>query len=293
MEATLNFPDSMKDIFVADITRCYESIPLEGDDNLLETIKYVTKQAYKHTGHEHSRVVTNLWVRLSQDGTPTAAKWATTMPENSNWFQIPLHRITDLHAWLMKNCYVTLGDRVWLQRSGIPMGFSCSPIWCNMYLLAYEAKFIIRLAKLGRTDLMSKFQNAYRYIDDLCLINVQNPHEFLSQHQPQVESNPFWIYPLNVLEVKEETSAHDLGNPERGISAHFMNVEINVNPAIPNDYKFGKDDKWRALPFKYTQYIKLNLIDRSSRHTTLPFHSSYRFYTYQTEMNMQSLKSLV
>ena len=49
---------------------------------------------------------------------------------------------------------------------------------------------------------------------------------------------------------------HDLENPERGMSVHFMNVEINVNPALPNAYKFRKYDKRRALPFKYTQYIK-------------------------------------
>ena len=183
VEATLNFPDNMKDIFVADITRCYESIPLEGKDNLLEAIKYVTKQAYKHTRREHSKVVTSLWVRLSRDGTPVAAKWATALPGNGNWFHIPLHRIINLHAWLMKNYYVTLGDRVWLQRSGIPMGFPCSPIWCNMYLLAFKAKFIMRLVKLGRKDLLSKFQIAYRYIDDLCLINVQNPCDFLSPQQ--------------------------------------------------------------------------------------------------------------
>ena len=144
------------------------------------------------------------------------------------------------------------------------MGFSCSPIWCNMYLLAYEAKFIMQLAKLGRKDLLSKFQTAYWYIDDLCLINVQNPRDFLSPLQARVETNPFWIYSLNVLEIKEETSAHDLENPERGISAHFMNVEININLDLPIAYKFRKYDKRRALPFKYTQYIKFKL-NRSVR----------------------------
>ena len=43
---------------------------------------------------------------------------------------------------------------MWQQRIGIPMGFSCSPIWYNMYLLSYEIKFIQRLAQLGHTDLI-------------------------------------------------------------------------------------------------------------------------------------------
>ena len=256
VEATLNFPKNMKDIFVADITCCYESIPLEGNNNLLDAIKYITLQGYKHVGRKHPRAVTCLWVRLSYEGIPIAVKWATNSLGYSNWFQLTSDRLICLHAWLMKNCYVILGDRVWRQRSRIPMGFSCSPIWCNMYLLAYEAKFIMRLAKLERKDLLSKFQSIFRYIDDLCLINVQNPQQFLSPEQSWMESNPFYIYPLNVLEIKEETSTHDPENLVSDISAHFMNVEIKVNTTLPDAYTFRKYDKKRALPFKYTQYIK-------------------------------------
>ena len=74
VEATLNFPDNMKDIFVADITRCYESIPLDSNDNLLDAIKYVTNQVYTEAGREHSKATTYLWVWLSQEGIPVAAK---------------------------------------------------------------------------------------------------------------------------------------------------------------------------------------------------------------------------
>lgn len=136
------------------------------------------------------------------------------------------------------------------------MGFSCSPIWSNMYLLAYEARFIQHLARLGRKDLLTKFQSAFRYIDDLCLINVQNPRDFLSTSQIRSENNPFWIYPLNVLEIKEETSTFDPHDLQRGLSAHFMNVEISVNTENNELYTFKKYDKKRVLPFNYTQYIK-------------------------------------
>jgi len=150
---------------------------------------------------------------------------------------------------------------------GIPMGFSCSPVWCNMYLLAYEIRFIQRVAKLGRRDILSQFQTAYRYIDDLCLINVGNPRAFLSLEQPRIESNPFWIYPLDILTIKEETAQFSSIDPERGISAHFMNVEITVHENDPHGYNFRKYDKRRSLPFKYTQYIKF----QSNR----PIHQAY------------------
>ena len=95
-----------------------------------------------------------------------------------------------------------------------------------MYLLSYEAKFILRLAKLGHTDLMSKFQYAFRYIDDLCLFNVSTPREFLSPGQVRSLDNPYWIYPLDILEIKEEINVFSDLNPTRGLAAHFMNVQF-------------------------------------------------------------------
>jgi hypothetical protein len=97
------------------------------------------------------------------------------------------------------------------------MDFSCSPIWYNMYLATYEARFILCLARLGRKVLLNKFQTAFKYIDDLCLINVQNACDFLSPKQPRTEDNPFWIYPLNVLKIKEETVAFNPVNKLWGL----------------------------------------------------------------------------
>jgi hypothetical protein len=156
----------------------------------------------------------------------------------------------------MNNCFLTLRDRVWHQCTGIPMGFSCSPIWCNIYLLSYEAKFIQCLARLGRIDLLVKFQHVYRYIDDVCLLNVHNPRDFLSPAQSRTDVNPFCFYPLNVLDIKEETSAFSAMTPGKGIAAHFMNLHFQINELQPNLFGLRKFDKRRSLPFTYTQYIK-------------------------------------
>jgi hypothetical protein len=177
-------------------------------------------------------------------------KWATRQPQYGCWSEFPTSRLLSLHEWLMKSCFLTLGDRVWQQRTGIPMGFTCSPIWCNMYLLSYEIKFIQHLARLGRTDLMAKFQYAFRSIDDLCLFNVQNPRDFLDPNQLRTENNPYWIYPLNVLEIKEETSSFSSCNPNRGISAHFMIVEFTLNEHDLGQFVFRKYDKHRSLLFQ-------------------------------------------
>jgi hypothetical protein len=206
----------------------------------------------------HPRVATQLWVRVDTKGVPAAAKWASSQPSTTNWFPIDCPHLLQLHEWLMSHSFVMLKNRVWRQCTRIPMGFSCSPVWYNMYLLSYEIQFIQRLTKLGRRDLLLKFQTPFQYIDDLCLINVQNPRSFLPPEQPRHEDNPFWIYPLNILEIKEETFGFSKSDPQKGVIAHFMNVEIFVNEIHPDTYTFQKFDKRRALPFQYTQYIKFN-----------------------------------
>jgi len=116
---------------------------------------------------------------------------------------------------------------------------------------------------------MQKFQAAFRYIDDLCWINTGLPMEFLSPNQTREESNPYWIYPLNVLEIKSEVSKYAEQEPHRGIQASFMNMEIIISETDPSAYSICKYDKRRKLPFAYAQYIKFTPIGLSSSPTVL------------------------
>jgi len=208
IEVALNLPSDIQDVFVADVTRCYETIPLHGPDNLIDAVSHIVRIGFQQARKAHPRVVPCIWIRVDAEGKPARAVWGTHQPSYGTWFSLTETQLIDMHQWLMTNCYIALGDRVWKQNCGIPMGFSCSPLWCNTYLLHYEISFIQRLAKLGRTDLMVKFQSAYRYIDDLCWLNTGCPMEFLSPTQERIDSNPYWIYPLNVLEIKSEVSKY-------------------------------------------------------------------------------------
>ena len=77
IDTTLNLPSSMHDIYVADISRCYETIPLIGPDNLLQATTFLISIAFKQASLAHPRAHTNLWIRTIADGTLAAAKWAT------------------------------------------------------------------------------------------------------------------------------------------------------------------------------------------------------------------------
>jgi hypothetical protein len=79
----------------------------------------------------------------------------------------------------------------------------------------------------------------------------------LSAKQSRSIDNPYWIYPLQVLEIKDETASFDPNDLDRGTQAHFMNMEITVNTSDPSLFSLKKFDKRRALSFKvYPQNLK-------------------------------------
>ena len=252
---TLNVPPMIHNIYVADITRCFESIPVIGRDTLFEAIEFITSLGVSNMKRKFPNSEQCLWVKINDKGITIKAVWASSIPKHGNWVQLPITKFLTLHKWLTTNCFVRLGDRIWKQILGIPMGFSCSPLWCNLYLLSYEIKFIQRLARLGKADMMTKFQFAFRYIDDLCWLNVGNAEIFLDPQQPRTPDNPFWIYPLDIIEIKTEVSQFSQIAPKHGIIAHFMNVLIHVDEETSGKYTMQKFDKRRDLPFKYTQFI--------------------------------------
>ena len=170
--------------------------------------------------------------------------------------EISEKRLIHLNQWLSTNCFVTLGDRVWKQISGIPIYFSCSPLWCNLWFLHYEASFINRLAKLGRTDLMKQFRHSFRYIDDLCVLNNGDISQFLDPSSKRVPSNSYWIYPLGIVEIKSEIDRFSTVFPQRGTSAHFMNIQISIINEVGGVFHTHKFDKRRNLPFQYSQFLQ-------------------------------------
>ena len=226
---TLNIPEVINNIYVADITRCFESIPISGKDTLYDAMEFITQIGISNMKRKHPKSEQVLWVKINDKGITTKALWASTCPKNGEWFQIPIPKFLQIHKWLTTNCYVRLGDQVWKQVLGIPMGFSCSPLWCNLYLMSYEVKFIQRLARLGQATILSKFKHAFRYIDDLCWINVGEANRFLDPAQPRNRDNPFWIYPLDIIEIKTEVSQFSLNHPQHGIKASCRNMTNDEN----------------------------------------------------------------
>ena len=72
--------------------------------------------------------------------------------------------------YLIDNIYVSIGNRVYRQCVGIPMGTDCAPLLANLFLFYYEYKYMKNLIK-NNIILAKKFNNQMRYIDDLLTLN--------------------------------------------------------------------------------------------------------------------------
>merc|ERR1712030_14259 len=108
---------------------------------------------------------------------------------------------------LIRECYFTIGDGVFIQTIGIPMGIDPAPFWANLYLYKFENRFMESLRKSDITK-SRKFHGCSRFIDDLVCLNDRG--EFKESFKD--------IYP-NELELKTEREKH----------ATFLDLDIKIS----------------------------------------------------------------
>ena len=59
----------------------------------------------------------------------------------------------------------------------------------------------------------------------------------------EFQYNPFWIYPLDIIEIKHEVSQFFQVSQKHGLIAHFINVLIHVYEKTSEQYIMQKFDK--------------------------------------------------
>ncbi|EFJ04611.1 hypothetical protein SELMODRAFT_432251 [Selaginella moellendorffii] len=250
-EFVINLPDRITTIYTGDITKCYEAIPLEGDQGLTMAMTNLVNLAFAHQNHLHK----DLFLIQKKNG-EFEAEWKPLRRSLVKATRMDPMKVIELNHFIIRNTYVRLGNRVWRQVRGIPMGFSCSPLWCNLYLFYFEYNFITRLARLGWYDLLRLFEHTFRYMDDLVSMNNPMILHFLDPDQVESEGNPFWIYLLRFLAMQNEMDNPLIGTDGSlmNLSAHFLSLQIQVI-RVDGTFLTTKYDKRRSLPFKVSLYI--------------------------------------
>ena len=130
---------------------------------------------------------------------------------------------------LILSCYFIVGDKLFRQIIGMPMGIDPAPFWANIYLYSYESKYISDLIKSNTTAnkiLARKFHATSRFIDDLCSLN--DGGEF-GKNRRKIYSEE--------MELKEEHA---------GLHATFLELDISINSRI---YIYKLFDKRDDFPF--------------------------------------------
>jgi len=125
----------------------------------------------------------------------------------------------------MNNCFFTLGDHVYRQKIGIPMGSDPAPFMANLFLYYYESKYVKEVKK-SDISVARKFRHTFRFIDDLVAINDDG--EFEKCHKN--------IYPSE-LELKKEN-----GNS----NVSFLDLSIDIKGRF---FETSLYDKRDSFPF--------------------------------------------
>ena len=161
-------------------------------------------------------------------------------------------QLIEMVNYLINNCYVTCGDKLFRQKIGIPMGTDCAPFLANLFLFSYENEWMMKTAKIDR-KLAKSFNDSVRYIDDLLTINNNG---LMKKHMND-------IYPKE-LDLKHENSGNDK-------SASYLDLKLDVtNKEITKSLYDKRDD----FPFKIVNFPNLS--------GNIPQDGSYGVFIAQT-----------
>ena len=106
----------------------YTSIP---HTSLKEALTSLIKEAYK--------VRDNIFLVADTKGT---AFWTDVPSRAASKRNITEEKLIKLVEYLIDNIYVSIGNRVYRQCVGIPMGTDCAPLLANLFLFYYEYRYI-------------------------------------------------------------------------------------------------------------------------------------------------------
>ena len=118
---------------------------------------------------------------------------------------------------------------------GIPMGTDCAPFLANLFLFAYEYKWLTKKFEAKEFDVLEKFKICFRYIDDLLSVNND-------QLMDKVMTE---IYPD---ELK-------LTSDDAVLQCHYLDLDLEIQNGDIHSKLFDKRD---AFGFSIVNYPDLS-----------------------------------
>ena len=117
----------------------------------------------------------------------------------------------------MENIYVQFDGMMYQRIVGIPMGTNCAPLIADLFLYCYGRDFMSNLQKSKRFDLIDKFNDTSRYLDDILIID-----------NPAFAEHIFDIYPRELQLNKANTSDKETSFIDSNIKAIGDNIYTSI-----------------------------------------------------------------
>ena len=124
----------------------------------------------------------------------------------SMYLSIASAELCEAFTFLMENKYLKFDGMVCQQIVRIPMGTNCAPLLADLFLYCNERDFMSNLQKSKRFDLIDKFNNTSRYLDDTCIFTIDKPA--FTEHIPNIYHAELQLNKANTSD--KETSFLDL-----------------------------------------------------------------------------------
>ena len=139
-----------------DFATLYTNIP---HNALKEKVKLLVNEAYRVRGA--------MYLIVDRCGT---AHWSATPSDKDTCISVSESRLMEWTEYLIDNIFIEVGNKVYRQTIGIPMGTDCAPQLANMFLMQYELTYMKKLMK-ENLHMAKRFSSTVRYIDDLLTLN--------------------------------------------------------------------------------------------------------------------------
>jgi len=108
--------------------------------------------------------------------------------------------LKEMLIYMLYNTYIMVNGQTFRQLIGIPMGTNSGVNVANLYLVDYEFDFIERLIIDKRYEIIDKFKNTIRFLDDILSIDNQLFKELL--YSDSIYQGIHGIYPKEAVELQ-------------------------------------------------------------------------------------------
>ena len=179
----INNTSKARNVTTYDFATLYTNFSL-GD--IKTAMTSVIKLAFKHSKKTHISVYEKSF------------RWVNE-PRKST-FSFNEQSLIDSIIWILDNSYFKVGNLVFKQLIGVPIGVDCGPFIANLTLFFFENRFLEKQYKVDYKSAV-KLNGTYRLIDDITSINSDGYFEKYYSS----------IYP-DTLELKKENTGDQVAN---------------------------------------------------------------------------------